>query len=65
MDSSVLSDCEVQAVIKFLNVEGVTELEIHRRLSKVYDAGIAMSLRHIYKWIEHFNTGWSETHDEQ
>ncbi len=29
---------EVRAVIKFLNVEGVTGLEIHRRPSNVYGA---------------------------
>ncbi len=26
------SHCEVRAVVRFLNVEGVTRLEIHRRL---------------------------------
>ncbi len=29
MESSAPSNCEVQAVIKFLNVEGVTRLQIH------------------------------------
>ncbi len=38
MESSVPSDCEVRAVIKLLNVEGVIELEIRRRLSNVYGA---------------------------
>ncbi len=36
MESSAPSDCEVQAVIKFLNVEGVSEVEIYRRLSNMY-----------------------------
>ncbi len=31
----VQRDSEVLAVIKFLNMEGVTGLEIHRRLSNV------------------------------
>ncbi len=35
MESSVPSDCEVRAMIKFLNVESVTGSEIHRRLSMV------------------------------
>ncbi len=35
MESSALCDCEVRAVIKFLNAEGVTRLEIHRRLNNV------------------------------
>ncbi len=38
MESSVLPDCKVWAVIKFLNAEGVTGLDIHRRLSNVYSA---------------------------
>ncbi len=38
MESSVPSDCEVRAVIKFLNSEGVTMLEIHHRLSNVHNA---------------------------
>ncbi len=35
------SDCEVRAVIKFLNAEGVTGSEIHRRLSNIYGAGMS------------------------
>ncbi len=38
MESSALSNCEVQAVIKFLNAECVTGLEIHHRLSNIHDA---------------------------
>ncbi len=55
MRSSALSDCEVRAMIKFLNLEGVTGLEIHHRLSNVYGAGTVMSLRYVYKWIDQFN----------
>ncbi len=47
MASSVLPNCKVQAVIKLLNEEGVTGLEIHRRLSNLYGAGNVMSLHHI------------------
>ncbi len=65
MENSPQFDCEMQAVIKFLNAEGATKLEIHRRLSNVYGAGNEMSLHHVYKWIECFNAGWSDTHDEQ
>ncbi len=39
-------DCELQTVIKFLNAEGFTEPEIHRRLSTVYGAG-NVSLSHV------------------
>ncbi len=48
MESSAPSDRKVQAVIKFLNTEGVTWLKIHRRLNDVYGAGNIMSLRRIY-----------------
>ncbi len=65
MESSAPSDSEVQAVIKFLNMEGVTRSEIHRRLSNGYVADNVMSLCHIYKRIECFNTKRSDTHDEQ
>jgi hypothetical protein len=30
------SKCEAEAVVKFLQVEGVSESEIHRRLLSVY-----------------------------
>ncbi len=38
MESSALSYSEVRAVIKVLNAECVTGLEIHRRLSNIYGA---------------------------
>ncbi len=38
MESSAPSDCKMRPVIKFLNAEGATGLEIHRRLSNVYCA---------------------------
>ncbi len=38
MESSAPFDYEVRAVIKFLNVDGVTGSEIHRRLSNAYGA---------------------------
>ncbi len=41
------------------------QTEICRRLSNVYGAGNVMSLRHIYKCINHFNPGQSDMHDEQ
>ncbi len=65
MESSAPSYCEVWTVNKFLNAEGVTKSEIHRRLSYVYDAGNVTFLHHAYKWIEHFNTGWSDMHNEK
>ncbi len=40
------SDCEVQAVIKFLNAEGVTGSEIHCRLSNVITVHFIPGLKH-------------------
>ncbi len=42
MEISGLPNCEVRAVIKFLNTEGATGSEIHCRLSNVYGAGNVM-----------------------
>ncbi len=36
MESSAPSDCEVRAVIMFLNTEGVAGSEIYRKLSSIY-----------------------------
>ncbi len=36
------SDCETRALMKFLNVKGVTGLEIHCILSNVYGASNVM-----------------------
>ncbi len=60
-----MSDCEVRGVIKFLNEEGVTGSKIHQRLSNVYGTSNVISLRHIYKWIECFNTKQSNMRDER
>ncbi len=46
-------------------MEGVTGLEIHRRLSNIHGAGNVMSLLHVYKWTEHLNIRWSNTPDKQ
>ncbi len=55
----------MRAVINFLYAEGVSGLEINRRLSNVYSAVNLISFHLVYKWIECFIAGWSDTHDEQ
>ncbi len=65
MASSALSDYEVWAVIKLLIEEDVTGSKIHHRLNNVYGVGIVIFFCHLFKWIERFNTGWSDTHDDQ
>ncbi len=58
------SDCEIQVVIKFLNVEKVNGVEIHGRLCAIYGADKVMSKRHVYKWITCFDERRMETHDK-
>lgn len=58
------SDCEVRAVIKFLNAEKIAASEIHRRMSSVYGSENIMSLRHVYKWVQRFKDGRTDTHDD-
>ncbi len=45
-------DCEVRAVIKFLNAKNVPVTEIYRRICAMYGKQNIMSLRHMYKWVQ-------------
>ncbi len=45
VESSAPSDCEMRAVIKFLNSKGVTGLEIYRRLSNVHMVHLIAGLK--------------------
>ncbi len=45
-------DCEVRAVIKFLNAENVPATEIYCRICAVYGKQNIMSLRYVYKWVQ-------------
>ncbi len=63
MENSAQSDWEVRSLVQFLNTEGVTGSEIHRRLNNIYSAVNVMSLRHVHKWIKCLNAERSETHD--
>ncbi len=58
------SKCEQQAVIKFLNAEGVKGNEIGKRLYVMY-GGDAMSSANVYKWIRFFNSSRTEVHDAE
>lgn len=62
--NTVSLDCEVRAVIKFLNAEKVSGAEIHRRLCAVYGEGNVMTKKYVYEWIKLFNAGRTNTHDE-
>ncbi len=58
-------DCEVRAVIKFLNAENVLAAEIYRRICAVHGKQNIMSLRHVYNWVQRFKEGRSEVHDDE
>ncbi len=58
-------DCEVRAVIKFLNTENVPATEIYRRICAVYGKQNIMSLRHVYKWVQWFKEGHSKVHNDE
>ncbi len=54
----------MRAVIKILNVEKVSGIEIHRPLCAVYSIDKVMSKWQVYKWITSFDEGWMNTQDE-
>jgi len=65
MDPSiaVAAKCELRAVIRFLNVQKVQPIEIHRQLTNVY-GDKCMSIQHVRKWCREFSEGRSDVHDE-
>ncbi len=58
-------DCEVRAIIKFLNAKNVPAVESYCRMCAVYGKQNIMSLRHVYKWVQRFKEGRSEVHDDE
>jgi len=66
MDLKVVppSDCEGQAVIKFLTTEKQTPAQIYAGLCHVYSNDHIMSQCHIQKWQKRFREGRREMHDE-
>ncbi len=53
----ITSDCEIQAVIKCLNMEKVSGAEIRWRLCAVYGADKIMSKQYIYEKTTYFDEG--------
>jgi transposase len=61
---SVCTKEEQRSVIRFLWSEGVSEAEIHRRLSAQYGNSV-LPQRSVYEWIEKLKNGrTSVTHEE-
>ena len=55
--------CESQSVIRFLQAEGRSAAEIHRRMSKVYSENF-MGNGSVWEWCRKFKEGWTNVHDE-
>lgn len=55
--------CEVRAVIRFLQAEGHSAAEIHRRMCQVYGENF-MSDGCVREWCRKFREGRTDVHDE-
>ena len=58
-----LGKCEIRAVIRFLQAEGLSAAEIHRRMSAVYGPNF-MSDKYVREWCRKFRNGRTDVHDE-
>ena len=57
------ADCELRSVIRFLNSRNVLPSEIHHQIHQVYGDN-AMSDGMVTKWVQMFNEGRENVHDE-
>ena len=57
------TDCEMKFVIRFLNSMNVLPSEIHHQICQVYGDN-AMSDGMVRKWVQMFNEGRENVHDE-
>ncbi len=55
--------CELRSVIRFLQAEGRSVAEIHRRMSKVYGEKF-ISDGSVREWCRKFKEGRTDVHDE-
>jgi len=57
------ADCEIRSVIRFLNSRNVLPSGIHHQICQVYDDN-GMSDGMFRKWVQMFNEGRENVHDE-
>jgi len=57
------ANCEIQSVIRFLNAMNVLPSEIHHQICQVYGDNV-MSDGMVKKWVQMFNEGQENVHDE-
>jgi hypothetical protein len=58
------AECEVRAVVPFMNVQNVRPIEIYRQLIAVHGEGV-MNESNVRKWCWMFNEGRTNVHDEE
>ncbi|KFM76387.1 hypothetical protein X975_20813, partial [Stegodyphus mimosarum] len=58
------ADCEIRAVIKFLNARNVKQAEIYHQVTEVYGE-YAISDGMVRKWVRRFNAGRTNVHAER
>ncbi|GFU69756.1 uncharacterized protein TNCV_1221441 [Trichonephila clavipes] len=56
--------CEVRLVIKFLNVQSIAPIEIHRQLCQAYGPNI-MSKQMVSRWCSEFSECFQSVLDEE
>jgi hypothetical protein len=58
------AECEVRAVVRFLNAHNVCPIEIYRQLIAEYGEGV-MNESNVRKWCRMFNEGRTDVHTEE
>jgi len=57
------ASCEMQSVIHFLNAKNMTLAEIHCQICEMYGEH-AMSSSMVWRWVQLFNEGCENVHDD-
>jgi len=57
------ANCEIRSVIRYLNARNALPSEIHHQICQVYGDN-AMSDGMVRKWVQMFNKGRENVHDE-
>ena len=58
------ADCEIRAVIRFLQAKNIQPVYIHRQVCGVYGEG-AMSDSMVRRWCRQFESGRDTVHDDK
>jgi hypothetical protein len=58
------AECEVRALIRFLNAKNVRPIDIYRQLIVVYGKGV-MNESNMRKWCRMFNEGRTNVRDKE